>query len=204
MSKIKLTYFDFSGSRGEECRLALHVAGVPFEDERISRAAWAAKKATTPYGSMPLLEIEGEGILAQSNAILDLIGTRYGLLPAGDFEAARHRALLCAAEEMRMRLSATIEIKDEDQRKAVREELAAGRLRDWGANIEKQIRGPFVGGEQLSVADIKLFVVAGWIKKGILDHIPATALDDFPKLTKLYQTVHDHPRVRDWYAKRGE
>lgn len=33
-----LTYFDFDGSRGLECRLALHVAGVPFQDVRIGRA----------------------------------------------------------------------------------------------------------------------------------------------------------------------
>ena len=30
MDKLKLTYFDFSGSRGEECRLAFAVAGVEF------------------------------------------------------------------------------------------------------------------------------------------------------------------------------
>lgn len=39
MSKPKLTYFDAPASRGEECRLALHIAGVPFEDNRIPLAA---------------------------------------------------------------------------------------------------------------------------------------------------------------------
>ena len=41
MSKPKLTYFDFSGSRGEECRLALFVADIDFEDERLPRNRWS-------------------------------------------------------------------------------------------------------------------------------------------------------------------
>ena len=43
MTKPKLTYFDIPTSRGEECRLALHVAGVAFEDNRIRHAAWPTK-----------------------------------------------------------------------------------------------------------------------------------------------------------------
>ena len=32
-----LTYFDFDGSRGLECRMALHIAGVEFTDNRLNR-----------------------------------------------------------------------------------------------------------------------------------------------------------------------
>ena len=39
MTKPRLTYFDQAASRGEECRLALFIAGVDFEDNRIPRAA---------------------------------------------------------------------------------------------------------------------------------------------------------------------
>ena len=67
MSKPKLTYFDAPISRGEECRLAFHVAGVDFEDNRISREAWLAMKPTTPFGSLPLLDLPGQPTLAQSN-----------------------------------------------------------------------------------------------------------------------------------------
>jgi len=37
MANVKVTYFDFAGSRGEEVRLALAIAGVAFDDERIER-----------------------------------------------------------------------------------------------------------------------------------------------------------------------
>ena len=34
MPKLKLTYFDFHGGRGEPARLALSMGGISFEDDR--------------------------------------------------------------------------------------------------------------------------------------------------------------------------
>ena len=87
MSKPKLTYFDIAASRGEECRLALQIAGVDFEDVRIKMADWPAVKGTTPFGSVPVLELPGIPPLAHSNAILGLIGRKHGLHPKDDIEA---------------------------------------------------------------------------------------------------------------------
>ena len=81
MPKTKLTYFDFSGSRGEECRLALFLADVPFEDERLTRAQWADRQASAPFGGLPILTVEGHPPLGQSNSILRLIGREHGLHP---------------------------------------------------------------------------------------------------------------------------
>ena len=67
MTKPKLTYFDAPVSRGEECRIALHLAGIDFEDVRISAAAWPAMRARTPYGGLPVLELPGRLPLAHSN-----------------------------------------------------------------------------------------------------------------------------------------
>ena len=46
--KLKLTYFNFGG-RAEAIRLAFVVGGVPFEDERLSFAEVAAKKAAGAF-----------------------------------------------------------------------------------------------------------------------------------------------------------
>jgi glutathione S-transferase len=66
MSKPKLTYFDAPVSRGEECRLALSIGGVDFEDIRIKSADWPALKPKTPFGSLPVFEVPGHPPLAQS------------------------------------------------------------------------------------------------------------------------------------------
>src|SRR3954453_19599831 len=125
MSKPKLTYFDAAMSRGEECRLAFQIAGVEFEDNRLNRSDWPSLKPKTPFGSMPLLEMPGHPVLAQSNAILVLIGRLYGLHPKDDFEAARHEALMQHVEDLRANVGPTLRIKDADERKRAREQLAS-------------------------------------------------------------------------------
>ena len=201
MSKPKLTYFDSPVSRGEECRLAFAVAGVEFEDNRLPQSAWPAFKPKTPFGSLPILELEGKPIVSQSNAILTHIGRRYGLLPRDEWEAMRLQSLLEAAEELRHTVGSTFGIKDPDELKQRRTALAEGPIRTWGANVARQVAGPFAGGEDISVADIKLFVILGWFKRGALDHIPTDVLAGFPKLEALFEKVKSHPRVVEWYAR---
>jgi len=68
-SKIKLTYFDIEGA-AEKCRLAFALAGIPFEDERVGFQTWTEVKPKTPYGQLPLLQIEDGEVKTQSDAIL--------------------------------------------------------------------------------------------------------------------------------------
>lgn len=204
MPRYKLTYFDMSASRGEECRLALHVAGVEFVDERLKRNEWLERAPGTPFGSLPVLEVEGKGVLSQSNAILCFVGRAHGLHPADPWEAARHEAILCAVEDLRDRIGWTMEMKDPDQKRRAREELASGRMQSWGANLEKQLSdGPFFAGERIQVVDIKLYVLMNWFVKGVLDHIPRDVYAGFSKMTRLFEAVKQHPRVVDWQSRHG-
>lgn len=200
-SRVKLSYFDFPGGRGEDCRLALHISGVDFEDDRVAPKDWPEKKSSTPFGALPVLEIEGEGTVAQSNAILGLIGSQHGLLPKNAFEAAKHIALLNVAEDLRTRVSNSMGLEDQEEQKKLREELADGYLKDWAKRVDEQIQGPFVGGEVISVADLKLFVLMNWLKKGVVDHIPTTCFDDFPRLSALFDAVAAHPKIVAWYER---
>jgi len=202
MTKPKLIYFDAPVSRGEECRLALHVGGVEFEDVRIKRADWPALKPTTPFGGLPVLEMPGQPPLGQSNAILVLIGRQHGLHPTDDFEAARHEAMMCHVEDLRTHVGPILRIVDETEKKAAREALAATFLPIWAERVERQIGdGPFFGGAKLQVVDIKLFGVVRWFAGGVVDHVPATIFSSFRKLTRVHDAVREDPRVKAWYAK---
>jgi glutathione S-transferase len=203
MSKPRLVYFDFSGSRGEECRIALHLAGVDFDDVRIKVPDWSTLKPTMPYGSMPILELPGRPPLAQSNAILVYIGRNHHLHPADPFEAALHEALMCHVEDLRHAISPSMRMTDQAQKKAAREVLARDIIPVWGANAEKQIgSGPFVTGEKLNVVDLKLYMVILWIRSGAIDHVPPSVLDACPKLLKLHDAVANHPDVKAWLDKQ--
>jgi len=201
MNKPKLTYFDAPVSRGEECRLALHLAGVDFDDLRIKPADWPAMKEQTPYGGLPVLELPGHAPLAHSNAILVLIGRRYGLHPADDFEAARHEGMMQHVEDLRATVGPTLRMGDAEK-KAAREALVAGYLPAWARSAEKNIQGgPFFAGAALQVADLKLHMAVRWFSGGKVDHIPATIFASYPKLMAVHDAVRDHPGVKSWYAK---
>ncbi len=200
-SKPKLTYFDAPVSRGEECRLALHLAGVEFDDNRVKFADWPATKSSTPFGSVPVLEWPGHSPLAHSNAILVLIGRMHDLHPKDLFKAARHEALMEHVEDMRHHVGPTLRM-DDAEKKRVREGLVASYLPVWAANTEKQLGdGPFVGGTKLHVVDLKLHMAVRWFSGGKVDHIPATIFAAYPKLTRIHDAVRDHAGVKAWYAK---
>jgi glutathione S-transferase len=202
MTRPKLTYFDAPVSRGEECRLALHLAGVDFEDVRLKRDEWLALKPKTPFGGIPLLELPGRPVLAQSNAILVYVGRQYGLHPKDDFEAARHEAVMSHVEDLRANVSPTLRISDEAEKKKAREALASSYLPAWGARTEKQIGdGPYFGGAALNVVDLKLHMAVRWFAGGKVDYVPATIFAEYPKLMRLHDAVGEHQGVKAWYAK---
>jgi glutathione S-transferase len=201
MKKPRLTYFDAPVSRGEECRLALHLAGIDFDDVRIKGADWPATKERMPYGGLPVLELPGRPPLAHSNAILVLIGRRHGLHPADDFEAAQHEGMMEHVEDLRAVVSPTIRMGDAEK-KAAREGLVAGFLPAWARAAERNIPGePFFSGAKLHVVDLKLHMAVRWFIGGKVDHIPATIFAGCPRLVGVHDAVRDHPGVKSWYSK---
>lgn len=201
MTKPKLYYFDAPVSRGEECRLALHLANVDFEDVRIKSADWPSHKPRMPYGAVPVFELPGKPLLAHSNAILAFIGRTHDLHPSDPFEAARHEAMMAHVEDLRGVVGPTLRMADADK-KAAREAMVANYLPRWAQYAEANITGePFFGGAKLNVVDLKLHMAVRWFNGGKVDHIPATIFAAYPKLNRIHDAVRDHAGVKAWYAR---
>ncbi len=201
MNKPKLTYFDAPVSRGEECRLALHLAGIDFEDNRIAFADWPALKAHTPYGAMPVLELPGQPPLAHTNAILTLIGRRHGLHPHDEIEGARHEGMMQHVDDMRAVVGPTLRMAEEEK-KAARIAIAETYLPAWAAAAEKNIlQAPFFGGAKIQVVDLKLHMAVRWFSDGKVDYIPATIFAAYPKLNAVHDAVREHAGIKAWYTK---
>ncbi len=180
----------------------MHLAGVDFEDVRIKFDAWPDMKAQTPYGALPVFEMPGMSPLAQTNAILVLIGRRHGLHPSDGFEAAQHEAMMNHVEDLRANVGPTLRLKD-PEKKAAREALATGFMPAWAQFAEKNIAdgGPFFAGGKLNVVDLKLHLAVRWFIGGNVDHIPATIFAGYPRLMRVHDAVRDHAGVKSWYAK---
>lgn len=206
MPKLKLTYFDFHGGRGEPIRLAMSVGGLDFEDERLKLTQWSEVKPSTPFGALPVLTVDDTTVLAQSNTILRYVGKLTGLYPEDALDAARCDEILDAVEEADTKVGATMRLDDEAKRVA-RLALADGPLQTFGKALGDRLTaagGEWFAGGKPSVADIKVFVTMRQLRSGRLDHIPTDLFDKIsPVLLAHSERVAALPGVRAWYTKQG-
>ena len=54
---------------------------------------------------------------------------------------------------------------------------------------------PFVAGKSLSVADLAIWRAVGWLSSGVIDGIPSTYVQQFPKLWALHCAVDPSPEA---------
>jgi glutathione S-transferase len=206
MPRIVLTYFDIDGSRGEAARLAMHIAGIPFEDRRIARKDWSALRDQAPFQSLPTLEVDGQ-VIAQSNTINRYVAKLADLYPKDDWQAALVDEVMDAIEDISVRIGNTIALEGEAKKKA-REALAAGPIPRFLQRLESRLEtgdGEWLVGNRLTVADLKCFVWVRWLKSGALDHVPADIVDQHaPLLVKHLERVRNHPKIAAYYAARGK
>ena len=202
MPKLKLTYFDFNGGRGEANRLAMAIANIPFEDDRIPQADWPELKPSVRFQALPVLEVDGEKI-SQSNTISRYIGKLGGLYPEDPLEAARCDEVLEALEDVTNKMVPTLFMTDEDEKRKAREALAAGPftlyLTKLGQILEDR-GGEYFADGRLTIADIKVFLWVRHLRSGALDYVPADLVDRLaPNLVGLFERVNSNPAVIAWY-----
>jgi glutathione S-transferase len=205
MAQLKLTYFDFHGGHGEPARLALSMGGIPFEDDRVLPSEWGSRKANTPFGALPVLEVDGE-VVAQSNAINRYVGKLADLYPSDAWQAALCDEVMEAVEDIGTKIAATLFLPEE-QKKTQRKEPVEGPIPFYLTRLEQRLEahgGQYFAADRLSVADLKVFVWIRHLKSGALDHVPADLPDRVaPKLVQHYERVKNDPRVKDYYTKHG-
>jgi glutathione S-transferase len=204
MAKLKLTYFDFDGGRGEPARLALHIAGIGFEDQRIAGRDWPAFRDRTPFLAMPTLEVDGR-VVSQSNSINRYVGKLTGLYPKDEWQAFLCDEVMDAAEDISARISQTIDLP-EDAKKKAREELAAGHIKRYLEQFQARLQaagGEHFADKRLTVADLKVFMLIRWLRSGALDHIPKDLVDRVaPLLVEHVERVARHPKIAEYYKRR--
>jgi glutathione S-transferase len=204
MPKLVLTYFDIDGSRGEVARLAMHIAGIAFEDKRIARNDWSALRDNMPYQALPVLEVDGQ-IIAHSNTINRYVGKLAGLYPKDDWQAALADEVMDAIEDISHKIGNTFALEGEGKKKA-REALAAGPIARFLQQLDARLKaggGEWFVEQRLTVADLKCYLWVRWLKSGALDHIPADIVDRHaPLLAKHLERVKNHPKIAAYYAAR--
>jgi glutathione S-transferase len=205
MTTYKLHYFDFSGGRGEPIRIALHAAGIAFEDNRLTAASFGEIRKDLRFNAVPVLEIDGVAV-TQSNAICRYVGKLAGMYPKDSLQALFCDETMDAVEDVSERIGQTLGLKDEALR-AAREKLVDGWLsvflKGLGGLLERG-GGRYFAGGSLTVADLKVLMNTRWLCSGVLDHVPKDLLDRIaPNLVEHQARIEAEPVVKAYYASRA-
>jgi glutathione S-transferase len=205
MTNYKLTYFDIDGGRGEPVRVALHAAGVGFEDNRLSFPEFMEVRGGLPFNAVPTMEIDGATV-TQSNALCRYVGKMAGLYPEDDLQALRCDEAMDAVEDLTARIQPTLFLQGDEQRKA-REELADGWMTVFLRGLSELLErggGEYFADNRLTVADLKVMFNTRWLRSGTLDHIPADLVDRVaPNLVEHQERIDSDPVVKAYYASRA-
>ncbi len=206
MSNLRLNYFDFHGSRGEAARLALFIGNIPFDDNRIAVNDWSKVKEKMPFQAIPVLEVDGKTI-TQSNTINRYIGRIANLYPGDEWQAAQCDEVMDAVEEVVSKISRTIKLQDEDEKRSARIVLAKGVLPLYLTRLESSLKergGKYFASDKLTVADLVVFVWIRGLRKGLLDHIPADLVDKtVPLLVEHAERISKHPKILEYYENHS-
>ena len=101
---------------------------VPFEDVILTGDAWSSLKRETPWGQVPVLEVDGK-MLAQSRTIMAYVGRVTGLHPEDPFAAAKVDEFCDTVEECVAVCLAASFGKDVRAPAPIEQTLAAASLR---------------------------------------------------------------------------
>ncbi|XP_025420331.1 glutathione S-transferase-like [Sipha flava] len=194
----KLTYFDVKG-RAEIIRFLFSYMNVDFEDRRIEREQWPSIKPTTPFGQLPLLEIDGKE-LNQSLSISRYLAKKAGLAGKDEWESLLIDIAVDNINEMRQVIINYFHEKNEDIKSKQIITIVNETIPFYVERFEKIISendGYFVNGK-LSWSDLYFVSILDTIQ-----HVTKVDLiEGHPHLTLLKQRVLAVPQIKSWIAKR--
>ncbi|XP_075980034.1 glutathione S-transferase 2-like isoform X2 [Anticarsia gemmatalis] len=195
--KVSVYYFN-GKSMGEGVRLLLAYGGQEFEDRRIEFDEWAAFKPKTPFGGLPILEIDGKQ-LATVQAICRYLGKKYGLIGDNDEEAFEIDQNVDFLADIRIRAAMAFWDTDEEMKKKKMEEYAKvlpGLLDKLHAIIVKN-NGHMAAGK-LTWADFHFAGMVDYLK--MIFHMPDLT-DKYPAFKTIADKVYSIPKVKAWADK---
>lgn len=208
--KLKFIYVDTPFWRAEVGRIALFMGDIKFDDVRIKRDDFSTAKETgtlsdgtvLPFHQIPCLVVDDVSI-AQTGAIARFCGKLSGLYPThDDVNAAKIDDFIDFATDLTVMIDNTPNKTDEEKKIKARRDLATGPLKRKLSMLEKNISSDseWLVTSNISIADVAIWRLLGWLSSGILDGMPTDLLSGFPKIRKLCLAVDKHPKIQKWIS----
>jgi glutathione S-transferase len=95
--------------------------------------------------------------------------------------------------------------KEGDDKLRARQALTQDYLPKWLGFLERVLNenaesGWFVG-KSMSIADLAMWRLLGWLTSGVLDGVPTNILENFTGLQQLHNRVDSLPKVGKWMER---
>lgn len=197
MPTYKLKYFNGRGA-AEVSRLMFAIAGQQFEDLRFDSEGWKKEKENTPFGQLPVLEIDGVQY-AQSSAIARYLARTFGFYGKDDLEVFRVDVVLGIYQDIIMYVLKARFEKDETRMAEYIKENREVKMPQFFGMLEKIITsngnsGHYVG-SSTTLADVTIFDLCDKIGE-LVD------LEKYPLVKKNRDMVGANSNIKAWVDKR--
>ena len=200
MPTYKLYYFPGRG-RAELIRWIFAQAGVQYEDVRKSGEDWAAFKPNTPFGSMPVLDIDGK-LYAGSGPIARYVAEAHGLAGSNALENLELASINDVINDGFVQMMLFYFEKEEARKAQLKKDLDEKHFPKFLGLLNKRITdngsSGWIYGEKVTYIDLCVALFAELVEKigG------ANALDAYPAVAKLRETVEALPNIAKWIKER--
>ena len=183
------------GACSQAPHILLHEIGLSHDAARVDLKSHTLEDGSSyyqvnPKGSVPALELDNGEVLTENAVVLQYLGDRASsdvLPPVGDFR--RYRVLEMVnfiTTELHKRFGFLFGPDTTDEMKQL-------VIRDLEKKLdyadERLGGGPFLFGDELTLPDVYLFVIAGWAEKMI-------GLEQWKNLRALRERMLQRPSVR--------
>lgn len=201
MVHYRLIYFNSRG-RAEPLRFLFALAEVEYEDVRLDHGEnWQAMKPKTPFGQVPVLDIDGFQ-LAQTKAIARYLGKEFKMAGRNNLESAKADMLVDGVDDVSSHMRPVFREKDPEKKKELFEVLLKDHitpfLKRYEHFLDQTGTGYFVN-DQITWADVFLFdALEKWEKRH------PELLKSYPKLRQFSDKLASNSRIKTWIEKRPE
>ena len=182
------------GSGGFVVEAALTLADAPFElsefDSKAGTPLPESFRATNPWGQVPTLILPDGATMTETSAILILLALRFpekrlAPPPGTPAHAAFLRWTIFAnvnLYEAVIRRGYPFRFTDDRQGHDALRSAAIRRMDEALALVEAHVEGPFLLGEEMTVADVYLAMLLAWYRGD----------NEVPRLSRIGAAVREH------------
>ena len=208
--ELKIIYFNFPFWRAEVARIPLYISNTKFEDKRITSEEFSYIKENgkmtdgtiIPFSQLPVLVIDGQSI-AQTGAIARICGKISGFYPDSLVEAGKVDQIIDTATDIKMLMRPSMREQDPIKKKLMRQELSKNDLPKYFGFLEDLLKEENIwfSNNKMTIADIAIWRLMGWLKSGVIDDIPQDITDNFNKLNRVYNEVNNNTDIKRWVSE---